>query len=459
MYKLIILSLLLTFSFPSFSVEGYMFRIYLKDKGEIPQTVIPTALLSQRAIDRRLKQGININSSDYPVSSKYLTHIENEGFKVVAKSKWMNTVSVYSKDSLSIDKIRKFDFVNDIFFTWKGDTATTGKSQTLFKRSKIIEKPEDKYGYGTEQLKMLNGGCLHNQGYKGQGIEIAVIDAGFKNFPEILLLDNVRIKGTKDFVFDSDGIFESSDHGLKVLSVIAANRPDIYIGTAPEAKFWLLRSEDGRSEYPIEEDYWVAAAEYADSVGVDIINTSLGYNKFHIPAQSYTHDDLDGKTAFISIAAKIASSKGIFLEMSAGNEGNSEWHKISVPADAYDVLTVGSVTRDSIVSSFSSWGPTADGRIKPDVMALGSSINVISADGDVVQSSGTSFSGPVISGIAACLWQAFPHLTNLQLLEVIQKSGHKYQNPGDVYGYGIPDMKKAMAIAEELYGKTKNESI
>ncbi|HCO66344.1 MAG TPA: serine protease [Dysgonomonas sp.] len=453
MRKLIILPFLLLAILPLFSIEGYMFRIYLKDKGEIALQTDPLQLISERALQRRIKQGIPIDSTDYPVSAQYISRIESSGFKVIAKSKWLNTISVYCKDSLSINKAQRFNFVDDIRFIWKGDTVSARKSESTAKKIKIIEKPEGVYGYGTEQLKMLNGDYLHEQGYKGKGMEIAVIDAGYKNFPEIMLLDNIHVKGVKDFVFDTDSIFRSSDHGLKVLSVIGANRPDIYIGTAPEAKFWLLKSEDGRSEYPVEEDYWVAAAEYADSVGVDIINTSLGYNKFHLPAKSYIHDDLDGKTAFISKAARMAASKGIFMEMSAGNEGSSEWHKISVPADAFDVLTVGSVTRDSIVSSFSSWGPAADGRVKPEVMALGSSINVIGADGEVVQSSGTSFSGPVMSGIAACLWQAYPFLTNKQLLDVICRSGHKYDAPGDVYGYGIPDMKKAVAIAEELYGQ------
>lgn len=461
MRKFILPGLLFLYILPLFSLEGYMFRVYLNNKNETSYTTIdPQLFLSPRAIERRQKQNISIDySTDLPVAKKYIEAIEDAGFKIVAKSKWLNTVSVYCKDSLFIDEIRKFDFVDDIKFTWKGDTTTVGKRQALFKKSQIIDKPKSEYAYGADQIKMLNGNYLHKQGYKGKGMEIAVIDAGFNNFPDILLLDNVLIKGVKDFVYRGDGIYRSSDHGLKVLSIMAANRPGIYVGTAPEAKYWLLRSEDGRSEYPIEEDYWVAAAEYADSVGVDIINTSLGYSNFHLPAESYTHENLDGETAFISKGARMAASKGIFVVSSAGNEGNSVWHKISVPADVDDLLAVGSVTRDSIVSSFSSWGPTADERVKPDLMALGSDINVIASSGDVEQSSGTSFSGPVISGIAACLWQAYPNLSNLQLLDIIRRSGHKYDAPGDVFGYGIPDMRKAMAIAQELYGKTKEEPL
>lgn len=461
MPKFIFIALLLIYTCPLLSIEGYIFRVYLKNKNETSYTAVdPSLFLSQRAIDRRHKQNIDIDyATDLPVAKSYIDTIRDSGFEIVAQSRWLNTVSVYCKDSLSVDKIKKFDFVDDALFVWKGDTVNTRKRQALIKKSRLIEKPEGKYAYGTDQIKMLNGDYLHELGYRGEGMEIAVIDAGFKNFPDILLLDNVSIKGIKDFVYHSDSIFQSSDHGLKVLSIMAANRPGIYVGTAPEAKYWLLRSEDGRSEYPIEEDYWVAAAEYADSIGVDIINTSLGYSDFHFPAQSYKHEDLDGRTAFISKAAQTAASKGIFIETSAGNEGNSIWRKISVPADADDVLTVGSVTRDSIVSSFSSRGPTADGRIKPDVMALGSRINVIASNGDVEQSSGTSFSGPVISGIAACLWQACPYLTSLQVLDVIRRAGHRYDAPGDAYGYGIPDMKKAMAIAEELYGEIEEKPL
>ncbi len=258
------------------------------------------------------------------------------------------------------------------------------------------------------------------------------------------------IKGTKDFVYDGEDMFQSSDHGLKVLSLMATNRPEIFVGTAPDTKYWLLRSEDGRSEYPIEEDYWIAAAEYADSVGVDIINTSLGYSDFNASAQSYTQDQLDGKTAHITKAAEIAAKKGIFVEVSAGNEGNNIWQKIAVPADAEHVLTVGSMTRDSLVSIFSSRGFTADGRVKPDVVALGSKINVVSSTGEIEQSNGTSFAGPVMSGLAACLWEAYPNLTSLQLLDIIKQSAHKFDNPDKSFGYGIPDMEKALKLAADI---------
>ncbi len=459
MRKVILILLLLVNGLAVWSVDGYMFRVQLKDKGKTSYTVSkPEQYLSKRAIERRLRQNIVIDTSDLPVSSEYIKSIEKLGCAVVAQSKWLSTVAVHCEDSALVEKIKELDFVDDIIFVWKGkEDVAKSKRSPLLKKVQTLQKSQTEYGYAYDQISTVRGNYLHDQGYRGKGIEIAVIDAGYKNLDDILLLDNVAIKGIKDFVYQGDDILESSDHGLKVFSVMAANRPEIFVGTAPDSKYWLLRSEDSRSEYPIEEDYWIAAAEYADSVGVDIINTSLGYTNFDWPAQSYTQDQLDGKTAHISKAAKVAVDKGIFVEVSAGNEGTNSWGKIVVPADVETVLTVGSITRDSIVSSFSSRGPTADGRIKPDVLALGSSIDVIASTGEVEQSSGTSFAGPVISGLVACLWEAYPNLTNKQLLEVVRKSAHKYTDPDNSFGYGIPDMEKAMKLANNMTSGINDE--
>ena len=457
MYRLIFLLFVGLINLSIYSAGGYMFRLYLKDKDMTEYNINkPEEFLSVRAIERRNKQQIGIDSTDLPVSSVYIKQLEELGYDIAVKSKWMNTISVHCRDSIQIQKVGKLNFVDSVLFVWKKDTTAVKKKRANIKKGKILDKPHNIYGYGYEQLRIINGEVLHQRGFKGKGLEIAVIDAGYKNFKDILLLDNVIVKGQKDFVYEGENMFESSDHGLKVLSVIAANRPDIYIGTAPEAAFWLLRSEDGRSEYPIEEDYWVAAAEYADSVGVDIINTSLGYTNFNFSAKSYVHEQLDGKISFITRAAEKAVGKGIFVEVSAGNEGGAKWHKIAVPSDAENVLTVGSIKIDSLVSYFSSRGPTADGRIKPDVVALGSKICVIGSDGEIERSDGTSFAGPVMSGIVACLWQAYPQLTNLQLLDIIRKSSHRYEKPNNSYGYGIPDMKKAMEIASLYIDEINN---
>lgn len=436
-----------------------MFRVQLKDKGQTGYTIDkPEEFLSKRAIERRKRQNISIDNSDLPISSAYINVIEELGCTVVAKSKWLQTVSIYCNDSLFVEKINQLDFVDSTTFAWKGDTART-TARELPRSKRFVEKPKSEYGYGDVQIKTVNGNFLHKEGYKGKGMEIAVIDAGYTNLKEILLLDNVSIKGVKDFVYNGNNIFESSDHGLKVLSVMASNRPNIFVGTAPEAKYWLLRSEDSRSEFPIEEDYWAAAAEYADSIGVDIINASLGYHTFNAPAKSYTHEQLDGKTAYITRASNMAASKGIFVEVSAGNDGANIWEKIAFPSDAANVLTVGAIARDSTIAYFSSRGLTADGRIKPDVVAVGFSTAVIASTGEVDLANGTSFSGPVMSGLAACLWQSAPSLTNIELLDIIRKSSDKYATPDGIYGYGIPNMKTAFLLAGNTPSGIENEGL
>lgn len=457
MVRYILLSLCVLYNLTILSSGGYMFRIQLKDKGQTSYSIDkPEEFLSKRSIERRQKQNISINATDLPISSVYINTIEELGCTVVAKSKWLNTVSIYCIDSLFVDKVKELDFVDSTTFVWTGDTART-VTKDLPRSKRSVVKSENEYGYGYDQIKTVNGQFLHEKGFKGKGIEIAVIDAGYRNLNDLLLLDNISIKGVKDFVFNGDDIFKSSDHGLKVLSVLAANRPNIFVGTAPEAKYWLLRSEDSRSEFPIEEDYWATAAEYADSVGVDIINASLGYHTFHAPAQSYTHEQLDGTTAYITRAAEMASSKGIFVEISAGNEGANSWGKIAFPSDAQNVLTVGAITRDSTIAYFSSRGPTADGRIKPDVVAVGLGTAVVASSGDVEPVNGTSFSGPIMSGLAACLWQSAPQLTSLELLDIIRTSSDRYTTPDGVYGYGIPNMKTAFLLAENTPSGIEDE--
>lgn len=453
MIRFLSVFLFLVSSICSFSSDSYIFRLHLKDKMNTTFSIDkPEEFLSQRAIDRRSRQNIGIDSTDLPISDSYIKQLENLDYTVVAKNKWMNTVCVHANDSNSVLQLENLDFVKRVTFVWTEDTTSVKKSSSRKKIKLPKEKAPNIYGYGYDQIKGINGEYLHQQGYRGRGMEIAIIDAGYQNLKEILLLDNVNIRGTKDFVYNPIDIYQSSEHGLNVLSILASNRPNIYVGTAPDAKYWLLKSEDSRSEFPIEEDYWVAACEYADSVGVDLINTSLGYSVFNPLAESYSKDQLDGQTAFISRAAKIATQKGIFVEISAGNEGAASWRHISVPSDVDDVLTVGSVRRDSTLSYFSSVG-LDNGRIKPDVVALGHDINVINGDGDVTYSSGTSFSGPVMTGIVACLWQAFPRLTNIELLDIIRRSGDRYDSPNERYGYGIPNMEKAFRLAKEINDK------
>lgn len=289
---------------------------------------------------------------------------------------------------------------------------------------------------------MLKGDRLHKAGFKGKGVVIAVIDDGFRNADRITAFDSLQLMGTRNFVFPQRSVFEGDDHGTKVLSCLAAYEPGVMIGTAPEASYWLIKSEDNRSEFPIEEDYWTAAAEFADSVGVDMITTSLGYSFFDENTMNYSHNALDGQTAHISKAAEIAAEKGILIFCSAGNEGTSRWGRITFPADAKDILTIGAITTKKEKSVFSSPGYSADGRIKPDLVALGSGCCVIEPTGNLRYANGTSFSTPILAGLVACLWQALPWLSPNELIELLRQSGSQYKHPDEQLGYGLPNIYK-----------------
>ena len=307
-------------------------------------------------------------------------------------------------------------------------------------------QPKDQidYGKGYGQINMLNGIALHKKGYKGKGMTIAVIDGGFYNADIIPALQNVDILGVHDFVNPGvDNVFEEESHGMMVLSTIGTNQPGLMIGTAPEASFYLLRSEDGYTEQLVEEDNWCAAIEYADSVGVDVVNTSLGYTKFDNSADDVKYWELDGHTHLASNSASMAASKGMVLCQSAGNEASySSWKLIGVPADADNILSVGALRPDGLNTYFSSLGNSADGRIKPDVCAQGEDCAVMGTDGEMTQADGTSFSSPIMCGMVTCFWQANPKLTAKQVVEAVRALGHNVDHPDNVFGYGTPDFSK-----------------
>lgn len=431
----------------------YKFRLTLKDKGNTTYSIDkPEEFLSEKAIARRAKHNIEINEIDLPISSDYIQQIEHIGGIVVAQSKWNNTVAVHVQDSILVDKLNQLPFVESSKLVWRGAPKTEAPAFDTMERYPIVEdSTANYYGRAYDNIKMLKGDTLHQRGYMGEGMTIGVIDAGFNNFNKIDFFDNIKIEGYKNFVYENHNLFkQKNQHGTNVISCIATNKAYRHVGTAPHASYWMLGSEDSATEFPIEEDYWAAAIEFADSVGVDVVNTSLGYTKFDEPTESFTRATLDGKTALISKAANMAVKKGMFLVISAGNSGAKEWGKVSPPGDAHGILTVGSVMRDSLISSFSSRGLTADLRIKPDVVALGSNSVLIDDKGLVSLKSGTSFSSPIMCGIVACLWQAYPSLTNLELLDIIRESADRAEDPSTTYGFGIPDMEKAMKLADEL---------
>ena len=385
------------------------YRISLKDKAATEYSLKkPEKYLSAKAIERRRKQNLPIDSTDLPVCRKYIDEIRKQGVKIVVTGKWDNFVTVSCNDTTLIDRIAALPFVLSTEKVWISPGA--GKPSMATERDSVLNQPtihpDSIYGRAITQIQMSNGDKLHEAGFKGQGMTIAVIDAGFHNVDKITAMQNIRILGTKDFVNQQADIFAESSHGMSVLSCIGMNRPDIMTGTAPEASFWLLRSEDEYSEHLVEQDYWSAAVEFADSVGVDVINTSLGYYSFDDKSKNYKYRDLDGRHALMSRQASHIADKGMILVCSAGNSGAGSWKKITPPGDADNVLTVGAIDKRAVLATFSSVGNTADHRVKPDVVAVGVGSDVIRTDGNQGRANGTSFSSPIMCGMVTCLWQA-----------------------------------------------------
>ncbi|HIE15495.1 MAG TPA: T9SS type A sorting domain-containing protein [Bacteroidales bacterium] len=407
----------------------------------------PQQFLSQRALNRRANYGIDLDSTDLPVSSFYIDSLRSLGLQIINTSKWLNGVTVATSDTVLMDTIDNLNFV-----------AYHQKTKPLLLKINNIERSNKSlsairatdYGLGTSQITMLRGNFLHQLGYRGEGMLIAVLDAGFYNVNQMHLFDSLRndnrIIGTYDFVENDTNVYDDHSHGMSVLSTMATNDPGYFIGTAPKASFLLLRTEDANTEYLIEEDNWVVAAEYADSVGADLINTSLGYTVFDDTLQNHTYADMNGITSRIALAADMAFEKGIFVVCSAGNSGDDPWHYISTPADAFNALSVGAVDLSGNYANFSSTGPSADGRIKPNVASPGADVMVAFTNDSIYSGNGTSFSSPITCGLLACLWQAFPDKTNNEIKEAIEQSASQYEHPDSLLGYGIPDFEKAFFI-------------
>jgi subtilisin family serine protease len=444
-----------TLSMTASDGRSFCFRVYLKDKGETPYRAhTPEHFLSAEAVERRMLREVFIDESDFPFSEQYLHELTTAGVRIVVKSKWMKTVVVESADSLVAEQLKTIPFVDSVKCVWTGEKLLNSEpcSGDTSRFVSFDAPVQAIYGSAEMQIEMMSGIQLHNAGYRGKGMRIAVIDAGFMNVDRIDAFSSLNLLGTHNVTFPDRSVFCEDNHGTKVLSCMAANLEGVMVGTAPEASYLLLKSEDTRGENPIEEDFWMAAVEYADSVGVDIITSSLGYSEFDNLPDYYTKADLDGQTAFVSRVAKIAAQKGMLMVVSAGNEGNGSWERITFPADVQDVLTVGSVTSSKEKSLFSSVGMTADYRIKPDVVALGTNVYLINDAGQLQRSNGTSYSAPTVAGLVACLWQAFPLLKNTEVIQLIKETASQSQNPDVQLGYGIPDMYNA-------YLKARNDAL
>ncbi len=441
----------------------YIWRYTLHDKRESSYTLDrPQRWLSHKSIERRRKQGLPLDSTDLPVSSGYLKNIQRIIYednhnaqrsqietKVIGTSRWNNTVLVRSADTTLLARLGKQAYVNRSEQVWESPDSIERQIKI---KPNADYFPWDSlkgtaYGHGREQIEMLNGHRPHNIGFRGKGITIAVLDGGFQNCNHVRSFSHANIVGTKDFVYpNSPDFFQETDHGTKVLSTMAANEPEVLVGTAPEANYWLLRCEDQQTEQPVEEDYWAFAAEFADSLGADIVTSSLGYAEYDNRPGYYHQHDLDGRTALISRTASMLAQKGMVLVNSAGNSGMGPWKKITFPADADHILTVGALNQQRINAPFSGIGPTQDMRVKPDIMALGSPACLISGRGSVVRDMGTSFSTPIVTGLVACLWQALPDKTALEIIDLVRQHSSSYQKPDNIYGYGIPNFWRTYMI-------------
>lgn len=383
--------------------------------------------------------------------------------------KWFNAISIevtnVDSDSVALVHLHALPFVGQI----KSMATNPSRPKSLAEKSALqTEWPQVKsiasnevlaessstvysYGEGFGQIAMHNGQLLHEMGFTGKGVIIAQLDAGWTATERLPIFDKAfsegRILMSRDFVGGpTSSVFNTSTHGTSVLSIMTGYMPDSLVGAAPEASFCLLRTEWAPSESIIEEDNWVAGAELADSLGADIINSSLGYSVFDDSLQNHTYADMNGHTTRCSIAADIAAAKGILVVNSAGNSGTSSWHYLTAPSDGDSVLCIGAVGADSLHAAFSSYGPSSDGDVKPNVVSYGYRTVIASLDSTITRGSGTSFSSPVIAGLSACLVQAFPDKTNMEIFRAIEQSSHMYGHPTDSLGYGIPNFWKAFLI-------------
>jgi serine protease AprX len=429
--------------------------VYLNDKPD-SQTYFdnPLSMLSQRALDRRMTQNIPLDIKDVPIYQDYIDQVVALGtVAVMAKSKWLNAIHVRGAQT-DIAALADLSFVASVDFA-NNALDIAGKKAKTHRASPVAKTLETavnfQYGGSANQIEMLNGHLLHQQDYTGSGKIIAVLDAGFPQVdivdPFKRLRDNNQILGGYNFVDRTTNFYTRNSHGTMVLSTMGGYVLNQLVGTAPDASYYLFITEDADNENPIEESLWVEAAEMADSLGVDVINTSLGYFGYDNPNYSYTYEDMNGTTSFIARGADIAFSRGMVVVVSAGNSGNSADPHIGTPADAINVLTIGAVDAFGDHGSFSSIGPSADNRIKPDVDAQGLAATVSNTAGSIVTASGTSFSGPIMAGMVASFWQAVPQLTNVQVIQLIKESASLFANPTDEMGYGIPDFQLALDMA------------
>ena len=429
----------------------YFFYVQLNNKQNSPYSLSqPEQYLSQRAINRRVAYGIACDSTDLPVNPAYIAEIAAKGVKVHNRSKWLNGITVRMADTSIVSQIRALPFVK-----WAKYTGQMNSAALPAPRKAKFGSETYSYGTAATQINQLNGSALHNAGYTGKGIHIAVLDAGFNNVNTNPGFDSLRLQGrllgTKDFAEPNSNIYALDAHGANVLSIMTGNLPGQYLGSAPHASYWLLRTEYAPSEYLMELDFWVSAIEFADSAGVDVVNSSLGYTTFDDASMNFKYADMNGKTARASIAAEMAAKKGIVVCNSAGNDGRSTnpWKYIGAPADANGIFAIGATTSSGTPSDFTSYGPSYDGRVKPEISGMGSSTAIINTSGLTSTGNGTSYSSPLVCGMLACLLQYTkeknPAMSLNAFRQVVIENSNLYNAPTTQLGYGITNFQQAMS--------------
>ena len=483
---LLLIVLLITFISAKSQYSSHI--IQLKDKkGTAYNLSNPSAYLSAKSIARRTRQKITIDSTDLPVSAVYLDSLRSvQNVTIVNTSKWLNQVLIRTTDVNAISKIISFPFVKSsgpiglqvgpiditpISNKFRETIKPIDETPIVFGKNgnsgtaEISGTTTLNYGNSYNQIHLHEGEYLHNLGFTGAGITIAILDAGFFGYKTNSAMDSVRLQGRIvgewDYVKNEQSVNEDHPHGLYCFSIIAANKPGLIVGSAPHAAFYLLRTEDAPTEYPVEEQYWVVAAEFADSAGVDMITSSLGYSDFDDPSFNHSYAQRNGNTTIITNGADLAVRKGMIVTNSAGNSGGqtNDGKFVSCPADGDSVFTIGATTVTGTIAGFSSWGPNGAGKTKPNIVSVGQGTVLANTSGNASSGNGTSFSNPLACGLIACLWQAFPEFTNMEITNAVEKSAHKYLTPDDRFGYGIPNFRKAYESLSIEREKRKVDSI
>jgi subtilisin family serine protease len=440
-----------------------IYVVKFRDKNNSPYSINrPTEFLTQKSIDRRLHQHIALTTEDLPLNPSYKAVISSKGIKIRLDLKWFNSIVVQTTTD-NVSYMQGLNFVESVESLGPIPSLLQATVKPFFKNEstdnlnfKAAQTTND-YGPATAQIEQVKGQLLHNMGFKGQGMTIAVLDAGFRNLYTLAVFDSLRLKGrlkgVHDFTYMPNFLNALDEaHGTEVLSIMSGWLNNVQIGTAPNADYYLLRTEDATSESPVEEYNWAAGAAYADSVGADIISSSLGYYNFDAAysGHNYTYSNLNGHTTFVTRAAAKTANRGILVVNAAGNEGSNSWQHIIAPADADTLLAVGAVSTLGVAATFTSLGPSFDGRVKPDIAACGLGTTIANPGSNtLISGNGTSFATPLVAGLCACLWQGNPGATNLDIINALRFTASQSISPDNVLGYGIASFYKAYTLLKK----------